>query len=316
MKSVKVSVVVLVYNHERYLKKCLDSILGQITDFDFEIIVHDDASIDDSSKIILDYTKRFPKKVIPVIQTCNRYQAGIDIRKLIAPYIKGDYVALCEGDDWWTDNSKLQTQYDYATSHPSCSLCVHAVDVYNSLGSEIVGHLSPSEVSREFNIDDILFGGGGLFGTNSMFFPAAYYLRPEIYNNWGVGDFPSLLYLASKGEVHYLPESMAAYRSNATGSWSERMQSPDYAITIYKAIADGLNRFDEATKYEFTNRVQTVVNSYIFEIAVLESDFRKCFCSPLVQVYRKMTTRDKLRTIVRMAFPSLYRRLKNRKMNV
>ena len=105
------SICCVTYNHKKYIRQCLDSFLMQKTNFKFEIIIHDDASTDGTADIIKEYYEKYPDIIKPIFQTENQFSQGKSISKtFIYPRIKGKYVALCEGDDYWTDPYKLQKQ--------------------------------------------------------------------------------------------------------------------------------------------------------------------------------------------------------------
>lgn len=120
-----VSVCVLSYNHEKYLRDCLEGIVMQRTTFPIEAWVHDDASTDKSQEIIKEYQQRYPEIIKPILQTENQYskKEGSILAMHLYPKCTGKYVALCEGDDYWIDPNKLQKQVDYMESHPDVGLC-------------------------------------------------------------------------------------------------------------------------------------------------------------------------------------------------
>ena len=109
-----VSICCLVYNHEKYIAECLDSFLMQKTNFVYEILIHDDASTDETAKIVREYEKKFPDIIKPIYQTKNQYSNGV--RPSVSfqfPRARGEYIAICEGDDYWTDPLKLQKQVNF-----------------------------------------------------------------------------------------------------------------------------------------------------------------------------------------------------------
>lgn len=113
------SVCCITYNHARYISEAIDSFLMQETDFAFEILVHDDASTDGTLEIVLEYAKRYPDIIKPIIQTENQFSRGGLINpRFVFPKAKGKYIALCEGDDYWTDRTKLQKQVQFLKNHP------------------------------------------------------------------------------------------------------------------------------------------------------------------------------------------------------
>ena len=117
--NVKVSILVLAFNHEAYIRRCLDGILMQKVRFPFEVLVHDDASKDGTPCIIQEYFSRYPGIIKPIFQTENKFSLGIPIgATFLYPIAQGDYIAECEGDDYWTDPNKLQEQVSFLESHP------------------------------------------------------------------------------------------------------------------------------------------------------------------------------------------------------
>ena len=117
--NVKVSILVLAFNHEAYIRRCLDGILMQKVRFPFEVLVHDDASKDGTPRIIQEYLSRYPGIIKPIFQTENKFSLGIPIgATFLYPIAQGDFIAECEGDDYWTDPNKLQEQVNFLESHP------------------------------------------------------------------------------------------------------------------------------------------------------------------------------------------------------
>ena len=133
MSEMMVSICVLSYNHEKYLRDCLEGIVKQKTTFPIEAWVHDDASTDSSPLIIKGYQNRYPDIIKPILQIENQYSKkdGSIIAKFVYPRCTGKYIALCEGDDYWIDPYKLQKQVDFLESHPEYDLCCSASKVYN-----------------------------------------------------------------------------------------------------------------------------------------------------------------------------------------
>ena len=123
MCEVKVSVVCLAYNHAKYIRDALEGFVSQKTSFPFEVIVHDDASTDGTDLIIKEFQSRYPEIIKPVFQKENQYSQGVSIAQaFLYPLVHGEYVALCEGDDYWTDPLKLQKQVEALESHPESDI--------------------------------------------------------------------------------------------------------------------------------------------------------------------------------------------------
>lgn len=129
-----VAIKCLVYNHEPYLRECLDGFVMQQTNFPFVAIVHDDASTDNSADIIREYAAKHPDIIKPIYETENQYSKGDgSLGRIMDSALRATsatYIALCEGDDYWTDPHKLQKQVDYLETHQNVGLCYTDCDIY------------------------------------------------------------------------------------------------------------------------------------------------------------------------------------------
>ena len=135
---IMVSIKCLAYNHEKYIRKCLEGIVSQKTNFKFEVIVHDDASTDKTANIIHEFENNYPDIIKPIYEETNLYQSDIiALRKKMNMFVKGKYVAFCECDDYWIDENKLQNQVDFLENHKDYSMCFHnAIEHYEDNSQE------------------------------------------------------------------------------------------------------------------------------------------------------------------------------------
>ncbi len=240
--SPMVTIRCLVYNHGRYISQTLDSFLMQETDFPFEIFVHDDASTDDSAKIIREYEKKYPKIIKAVYETENQYsKKNNSLRKITwsEKNNRGKYISLCEGDDYWIDSQKLQKQFDFLENNPEYSIVTGNTQVINENGEFIRVALAPRN-SGEFNLDEYCTAPH----TSTYFFRN--YMHPTymdclkkfqqnfaLFKGW---DKSLLLFCLSMGKMYYIDEFMSAYRyvtSNGS-NWTSQM----YRVNKTKIIAD------------------------------------------------------------------------------
>lgn len=218
--DVKVSIVCLAYNQEAYIKDALEGFIAQETDFPFEVIVHDDASTDNTSQIIKQYAERFPDLITPILQKENQFGKGRRIiRDIVLPITHGDYIALCEGDDYWISKHKLQKQYDALAHYEECAICLH-----NSLvmdyGCNALYLSEPDSGDRSKSVEEIIVEGGGRKNPTASFF-----FKKEAYGcevRGPVGDHFNLISMARFGGAIWLSEPMSVYRLMAHGSWSVR----------------------------------------------------------------------------------------------
>lgn len=120
----KVSVICITYNQAEYLPKAIESIAAQKTDFDFEIIVRNDASTDETTLVLESLKKKYPDILYIINNEENLFSKGVDFfAETIYRYANGEYIAICEGDDYWTDEFKLQLQFDEMERNPQSDMC-------------------------------------------------------------------------------------------------------------------------------------------------------------------------------------------------
>lgn len=231
-KKIGVSIYCAVYNHEKYLRTCLDGFVMQTTTFPFEVIVHDDASTDHSADIIREYAEKYPNIFRPIYQTVNQYSQKVVIfDTFVFPLVRGKYMACCEGDDYWCDENKLQLQYDIMEKNLDCHLCVHKVQGITEAG-EILKNTFPNYsicegiMSANEFMPHVL--NGYVFQTSSYFRrteDVRMYInnKPDFAKAADVGDVPALLYYGNLGETYYINRTMSCYRMQSIGSWNERV---------------------------------------------------------------------------------------------
>lgn len=216
-KKPLVSVLCLTYNQRKYVQECFDSILMQKTNFQFELLINDDASDDGTLEVINEYSKKYPGKVRTVLHKENQFSQGkrnFLIRYLL-PISKGKYIAICEGDDYWTDPYKLQKQVDFMERHPDYALCFHKVRVLYEKG-EKADHIYPDVEDKKWYTHKQLFDINYI-QTNSVMY------RKQEYNGLPVnsvpGDWFLHLYHANFGKIKLIDEVMSVYRKHSEGMW-------------------------------------------------------------------------------------------------
>lgn len=216
-KTILVSIRCSVYNHEPYLRQCLDGFVMQKTNFAFEAIVHDDASTDKSADIIREYAAKYPDIIKPIYETENQYSKHDGSKRRImnnAICQTAKYIAFCEGDDYWTDPLKLQKQFDFMEANPEYTLCFHNAMIHFQNGKNKDRIFAELE-NRDYHPVELY--ENWLVPTASIFTRKDTYLQqqPRLNNpDFLYGDNPLIVSLAYAGKVHCINEIMSVYRIN------------------------------------------------------------------------------------------------------
>ncbi len=214
-----VSICCLSYNHVIYLKKCLEGFLIQKTNFKYEILIHDDCSTDGTIEIIKKFQRKYPEIVKPIFQKTNQYSnggRGINA-KYNFPRAKGKYIALCEGDDYWTDPYKLQKQVDFLEQNPEYVLCFHKVKIYDQNSKTFSADHITREVPETTSIKNL--AAGNYIHTPSVVFRNNISIPDWIFES-PVGDWTLYMLLIGDKKIKKLDDTMAVYRITNSGIWA------------------------------------------------------------------------------------------------
>lgn len=238
MSDVKVSIICITYNHANYIRQTLDSFLMQKTNFKYEILIHDDASTDDTANIVREYEGKYPEIIKPIYQIENQYSKGAPIiAGVLLPKAKGEYVAFCEGDDFWTDENKLQKQIDFLDKNSEYSACVHKFITVDKSGKQTnmqtFGYYEQAGryTLKDFETNQLPSQLASLVCRN-LFYKEETKYPAEFIKNRVQGDVKYFLYLLAHGDIYRMDECYSAYRcvlESGGGSWTSR-QLTDYKM--------------------------------------------------------------------------------------
>lgn len=271
-----ISIICNTFNQEKYIAEALDSFLMQKVNVPFEILVHDDASTDRTPEIIREYEKKYPDIIKPIYQIENQYSKGVSITPEIQiPRAKGKYIAFCEGDDYWTDENKLQMQLDFMEKNPDYTLCTHAYNMVNKDRSLL-------EERWDFSGDcDISMKK--LIG-NQLLVPqfATHFLRTDCICQF-TGEFLGKksqdmiirIFCATKGKIRYINKNMSCYRRFTEGSWTMRVgQDAHKMAEQIRSYIPFLEKLNDYTGFLYDNDINTEIDDRYFKSDLLENNYK------------------------------------------
>jgi len=253
----------ITYNHQNYIKQALESVLNQKVNFDYEIIIGDDASFDGTSDIILDFKKKYKEKIVAILReenigaTNNFYN--------VMKNAKGKYIALLEGDDFWTDNFKLQTQYDFLENNYDFIGVAHKNGRCDGDGNIIEDYPFPKN-DGILTVNDFL-KYGILYHTSTLFFKNIFVNSDNRYmelltSHPLIGDIPLAMLLLDMGNMYLLNKKMSMFRrivkKNGTNAQSIAKSNLMRSMTLQIEQTRFMDSFFRG-KYNFNSKLSSQV---------------------------------------------------------
>ncbi|MCB6587670.1 glycosyltransferase family 2 protein [bacterium 210702-DFI.5.13] len=326
--EIMISIECLVYNHEKYLRRCLDGFIAQDTKYRFEVLVHDDASKDSSQSIIMEYAKKYPKIIVPLLEKENQYSKGtIQMNeKYIYPHVRGKYFAICEGDDYWIDIHKLEKQVDFLEEHPDYSFTFHNAGIISKDGKETGKTILPNmgiknpywkQCDHEVTMQEII--RMGFIPTASIIARTTFILNRRYFcDNPVCGDLPLRLSLCIDGKGFYFNSIMSVYRTGNSESASgvARKNYNNYLKTIQGQELI-LKNFDEFTQYKWHDEV-------MYDIKRRKASCYMQFCDKdaikrenlKLFIHKEMSKKDRLIYGIHLILGNKFEKLRTIKRNI
>lgn len=264
-----VSICCITYNQVDYVRNALDGFLKQKTDFPFEILIHDDASTDGTAEVIAEYADRYPDCIKPILQTVNQYSLGnIGVSGLFNfPRAKGKYIAMCEGDDYWTDEQKLQMQVNYMEDHPDCALCFHSARIELVQKAVTEQEVRPYQQDCRVSPEEIIGKKSGYAMASMLFCTDMVKDLPDFYKKAPISDIPLQLMAAARGYGYYMDREMCVYRLGGAASWTSLMKQGNYAEKqnkYYQQMKEMYLGFDKESSGRFHHEVEEAIKRLHF----------------------------------------------------
>ena len=287
-----VSVCCITYNQEAYIGDAIDSFLKQETTFPFEIIVHDDASTDGTADVVREYEARHPDLIRSILQTENQFSKGVMVPFInTLRYAQGKYIALCEGDDYWTDPSKLQKQITEMEDHPDCYMSFHPAVLNWNDGARAAQVVNAySEIIKVFSIEEVIVGGGSFIPSASIVLRDQ--VIPRIISFFDLskkppcGDYYMQILGAERGGALFLKDAMSGYRKNVPGSFSEKtVQDSEFQRVWATTYIDTFGEIDAFTGYKYSRQFAVAKRNFVLDI-LLSGDYDRAAQEEILRHYR------------------------------
>lgn len=261
------SIICITYNHKKYISQCLNSLLSQKTKYSFEIVIHDDNSTDGTKEIIKAYEERFPSIINTIIQTENQYSKGVRILPtLVIPFCRGDFYAICEADDFWSYEYKLEKQIDVMITHPDIILSCHGANIVDAANESTIATHYPTKSNGFISNPKAILGDGGLIPTQSIVVRSIVGQNiPTWWSTAHISDYPLVLTATLHGKIYSFHELWSSYRTNVINSWSSRTPTNfnvllNHAVKMDKILSGYIKECDH-------NNIQIVrirISEYYF----------------------------------------------------
>lgn len=253
----KVSILMITYNHENFIRQALDSVLMQNFDGEWELVIGEDCSTDATRSILLEYHRLHPHRIRLLLREKNVGWMRNSLETFHA--CQGKYIALLEGDDLWTSPNKLQKQFDYLESHPDFSSCFHNVTVLSEDKETTCYKLG--KMKHEYHLKDVV--SGNIIHTCSVMYRNGGEI-PEWFESMPMGDWPTHILNAQWGPIGYIDEIMASYRLHDGGIWSAKSRCDVLQASIRAALV-----IDVHLKHVFKRKISKKIAYWELETATL-----------------------------------------------
>ncbi len=289
MRKVLVSVILNTYNNKKSIRKALESILAQQTDFDFEVLVYDDASTDKTAEIINIYAKKHPEKIKPIYQTENQKSKGVDINKEYQyPRAVGKYIAIAQPDGYWTNNNKLQLQLNCLERHPDMTMCAHSSIL---LERDKTKKLALSKKNCVLTFERILSIENSFVPLNSVMYRVNPSERVRVFCDKYPFIYAEVIMAAINGGILYLNKPMSVCMKKGVESVDDNKTK----IEIYEKLCDMLADADRETNFEFTELINLHKIEQKFRILKIQQKYKEMKGKEYKTAFKKLPLKEKIK---------------------
>lgn len=286
--------------------------MSQKTDFEYEILVHDDASTDGTADIVREFESKYPSLIRPIYQKENQYSKGVNTTDtLLIPMVRGKYIAMCEGDDYWIDPFKLQKQYDALEKHDEVDICAHAAYVYRH--GKKSGDIAPEKKNTIIPFEKVLNGGGNFVATASLMYRKSLHDNPPAFRKFMPYDYTLQMYGALRGGLLYISDYMCVYNLFTTSSWTiSLMNNQEKYISYQKKSQHMLDLFNNDTERRYNEIVERLKNHSICLELMCKREYGEIINNRYL--YNSLSRKEKLKLWAQKLFPGIVEKIRKKRM--
>jgi len=253
----------LAYNHELFIRQALESVLAQCVNFNYEIVVGEDKSTDGTRAILMDLYRRYPERIVPLLHDRNtgmmrNFQATLSS-------CRGQYLAIVEGDDYWTCENKLQRQVDFLDQHPDYAVCFHRAQVLDQTGAGRADVIPrPSFSAGPYTIEDLI--AENLIATCTVMYRwDCVGPLPDWFLDLKLGDWPLHILVAQSGKIMLMDEVMSVYRMHSGGMWTSGQ-----GIAQKREMMRMMKSLDRHLNFQYTDAIRRTLAVLYLDMAIIE----------------------------------------------
>lgn len=272
-----VSVAIVTYNHENYIAQAIEGALMQKTNFPYEILIGEDDFPDRTREICIEYAKKHPEKIRLFLNDrknviyINGQPTGRWNFINLLKNSKGKYIALCEGDDYWTDPNKLQKQVDFLEENPDFSMCFHNAKLFYEDKSQESRDHCPVNQKEVSTIEDLL--KGNFIPTCSVMFCRGLFGEfPEWYYQILTGDWILHILNAQYGKIKYINEVLGVHRIGHGGIWDKARKDPKLHLEVKNKVYHHLNGYLDR---KYSKIIKPFKSNCYYQLAVAYKNCRE-----------------------------------------
>jgi len=299
----KITVIMMTYNHQNYIKKAIESILSQSIIEICDIVIHDDASTDSTPEIINNYYEMYPELIKPIFSKSNCFSKGASgieqVWKRILDRVDSEFIAICEGDDEWIHPFKLQMQLDIISKDPSISMVTNrSITMYSG---QKKGYQGPTKEGR-YSTSEVILGDGGMFPTASIFMRSEIIKSmPKFFYESKIGDYPMVIISSLRGDIYHINEALSIYNIGVEGGFSDLISKGglEIKLNIIDYVIELLSNINIYTEKQFD-----------FEISFVQLNYRIKYLTKIIAYDKSLKVRyvNIKHSIVMVLFASSFTR--------